>query len=476
MRSNRWIASLVLTTAASLPACVYAPLDGETLDTPGSAIPVVGWANTKQAKVRVEALLGTNLRGTSGREWTQVATFTAARALDPNNQGAMELYAYDGTLHLPPSAWYVPCADLTCAAQARVRLTEKAGGPYYATFTEAGRACVHREIAGNSDYGEAGKACSTGNDLTLRAASPVLDVMSFNVRIDADGSPNTWTQRLPRIVAQIRAHAPSWGPDRATRRGPDLIAFQEVVDGKVRDDLVAALGDTYHHVGRDRGDGEAAPVFYRKDRFVRLETREYVEDYGRGDGHCEWQDGKMGSPRVTTMLRLRDKHTGATLVVAGVHWTSSNSCFRHNQADRLADELGGFAHPGDAQIVMGDFNDGHAPDGHWNGSVQRFLGRTGLVSAWHRVHGANPPAGHEITTSAHYGDPGDRMIDFVFVDGGSKVLSADVERVLHGPGGQMDTCPYHRSIAACDDDTGGPWRYASDHLAVTARIWPSSSL
>ena len=108
----------------------------------------------------------------------------------------------------------------------------------------------------------------------LSATAEELNVASFNIR---NGKPLKPGQALPKKgdYASYNGwdHRKAQLCDMINFEAFDLFGSQEVRKGQL-DDMLAALPDyDYIGVGRDHGDhrGEYSPVFYRKDKFEKLD-------------------------------------------------------------------------------------------------------------------------------------------------------------------------------------------------------------
>ncbi len=168
-----------------------------------------------------------------------------------------------------------------------------------------------------------------------------LRVMTFNIRYGtaADGEDH-WQMRGARVIASIRGHA------------PDILGTQEVLPFQASE-LQAALPEfVAHGRGRDAdGGGEACTLFVRKDR---LKVEEHGTFWLAPDrevpGAVGWD---AALTRICTWARVRDRRSGARLVVANVHFDHRGERARLESARLLQRWTEQRALP---LILLGDFN------------------------------------------------------------------------------------------------------------------------
>lgn len=252
---------------------------------------------------------------------------------------------------------------------------------------------------------------------------------TFNIRMNsANDGDNIWPNRIETVVDYIRHH--------------DVVGLQEVTP-KQFDDLRSRLTsyDSYG-LGRDDGDdhGEAAAVFFRKDRLKTLETRTmWLAEDPTAVGSKSWD---AAITRTMTWIVFQDQSNDARFIFIDTHFDHVGRLARLNSAKQIAavtqenpDHL--------PVIAMGDFN--CTPDS----KPYAVLADT--------LHDAR--TNHEIRTSDLNStwngfrniQPG-RIIDHIFV-------SSDVTVTEFG-------------IANPKTPEG---RFASDHMPVVARVTLKSS-
>lgn len=267
---------------------------------------------------------------------------------------------------------------------------------------------------------------------TARHRDEPLTVVSFNLRFDSptDGR-NRWRHRRRAVAAFLDGTADVAGLQEARRR---------------------PLGWLVRHlrtfkwvgVGRDDGrrKGEYAPIFYRRDRFERLDRGTFwLSATPEEAGSRTWGSSR---PRIATWVVLHERATGREVLVVNAHLDHKSAEARARGAELIRTRVGSLAGPRPV-ILTGDFNDGPGGEAH------RIL--TGpapaesdpvLVDA--RDASLSGHEGPDSTWTGFEAVKEGRVIDFVLV-------SNDI------------TVRHHRSV---DDRPGG--RFLSDHLPVLAVV------
>ena len=172
-----------------------------------------------------------------------------------------------------------------------------------------------------------------------------LRVMSFNVRYGtAPDGDNHWRNRQGHVADTVRAFE------------PDLLGVQEALAFQ-RDYLDEQL--PVHEafgVGRDHGDdrGEMTAVFYRRDRFERLDGGHlWLSETPDVAGSKGW-DARL--PRMATWIKLRDRTAGGEIVwFFNTHFDHLGLEARLESAKLLRERIAAMSE-GRRAIIVGDFN------------------------------------------------------------------------------------------------------------------------
>lgn len=264
----------------------------------------------------------------------------------------------------------------------------------------------------------------------------VLRVMTYNIRYANPGDgPNRWENRKEQLCRTIE------------RFDPDLLGTQEVLASQ-RDDLKKRL--KRHHVfaaGRDDGKdrGETAAIFYRKQRFEKLDGGHFwLSETPDRAGSRGWD---AALPRIATWLKLKDRNqpNAPPLFVLNTHFDHRGATARLESARLIMKKLDGLA-AGCRIVLLGDFNAGESSEAY-SAVFAREDGRRTLVDVY---RAANPTRQkHESTFSRFLTQPstGDR-IDWIGCSPDWAICSADIDR------------------------NGTKGRAPSDHFAVTALLAP----
>ncbi len=272
-----------------------------------------------------------------------------------------------------------------------------------------------------------------------RASSAARDlrVMSFNVRrsifIDA---MNHWTFRKDLLVETIRNFK------------PDLLGTQESLAGQT-DYLREQLYD-YDFVGAGRGDGkrrgEMCGVYFRKDRFERLDAGHFwLSETPDRPGSKSWG---TSFTRMCTWVKLRDRGDGNVLCLFNTHFDHQGKRAREESARLLRRKIDQIA--GDLPVVVtGDFNatDDSAPYRTLITGTRR--GDERFTDTYRAVNTLSSGNG-DGTRHDFWGGHNGPRIDWIVTSGEFKTVSASIDRTKEGG------------------------RYPSDHFPVTAVLRPAA--
>ena len=285
-------------------------------------------------------------------------------------------------------------------------------------------------------------AIASGVGSTATPAAEPVRVMSYNIRYGtaADGE-NAWPARRELLVETIRQF------------DPDLLGTQETLRFQ-RDELLERLPHfKAAGVGRDDGHdrGEMAAIFWRTDRFARLDG---------GDFWLSPTPDRIGSkgwdaalPRIATWVKLADTTDSASLPVLFVntHFDHRGTEARRESAALLRRWIADRGR-GCRVILTGDFNAGEgSPPYHAlfaaddTDRAAETTGPAGLVDTLRAVVTTRGAAGPEGTfTGFVAADTGGERIDWIACSRSLRVVAAGIDR------------------------TARDGRTPSDHAAVTA--------
>ncbi|MHA3771198.1 endonuclease/exonuclease/phosphatase family protein [Verrucomicrobiota bacterium sgz303538] len=176
----------------------------------------------------------------------------------------------------------------------------------------------------------------------LRAADDALCVMTYNLRVPMDKTPNTWPERRAAVAECIRMIA------------PDLMGTQEGIKEQLDDVATDLPGYTRLGQGREGGDkGEYSAIFYRSDRFEVLDHGDFwLSDTPEIVGSRTWGH-KL--PRMVTWAKLRDKIADREFVWFNTHFDHQSQPAREKSAALLCERAKALD-PKLPVIITGDFN------------------------------------------------------------------------------------------------------------------------
>ena len=261
--------------------------------------------------------------------------------------------------------------------------------------------------------------------LAIHAGAPEpLTVMSFNIRYGtADDGPNRWELRRGQLIDLLKRH------------DPDVVGLQEALHFQI-DEILKVLAD-YRMVGVGRSDGgqggEYSAILYRASRLSPRQTATFwFSDTPEIVKSNTWGNA---IERICTWVLFDDKQ-GRSFYVYNLHLDHISQPSRERSVKLLLDRIAARS-PAAPVIVTGDFNTGEA-----NPATQAMLR---LFRDTFRVV---QPNATDVGTANQFtlGKIGGDKIDYIFVEPGTEVLSADIIR------------------------TAVEGRYPSDHFPVIARV------
>jgi len=230
-----------------------------------------------------------------------------------------------------------------------------------------------------------------------------MNIITFNIRYNTpnDGI-NAWPNRIDMVSGLLKFHE------------PDIFGFQEALIGQI-EDIQNTLPDyEWFGVGRDDGkkEGEFSPIFFNKTKFILLKKgnfwlSENCEKPGLGwDAACN---------RIVSWGKFQSKVTGKQFLVFNTHFDHRGNEARKNSAFLIRDKIKEISgNQGLPVILTGDFN--LYPESEPIGLIKTFMEDSREVTE-------TPPYGPVGTfTSFDWNAPMEKRIDYIFVQGGIKVL------------------------------------------------------
>jgi len=258
-----------------------------------------------------------------------------------------------------------------------------------------------------------------------------MTVMTFNIRYGtAKDGENEWSARREMLFDVVRS------------TNPDLLGLQEALDFQI-DEIVAAVpGYAVVGVGRDDGaeKGEYSAILFRKDRFHVAEAGTFwFSDTPSVIASKSWGNQIT---RICTWTRLIDRD-GRGFYHFNLHLDHQSQPSRERSTVLLRGRIDTRAVP-DPVIVTGDFNVGEANPALSTLTVPGGSGAPAFLDTFRVLHADVKDAG--TFSGFKFGTGGPDKIDYVLVQPGTEVMSAEIVR-------------YSRNN-----------RYPSDHFPVTARV------
>lgn len=250
-------------------------------------------------------------------------------------------------------------------------------------------------------------------------------MVTYNILADHIG--NGWGVRRT-AVAQFLAN-----PDF------DIIALQEVTEAQMAD-LALALPHHAYIVG-ERSDGhrgdqgwyEFNPILFARDRYELIDHSSFWVSETPGIAGSILP-GTKAHARVLTWVRLRERATGRTFMVASVHIHGQLSS-QGREADEVQIILSGLAqaNAGEPLLLLGDFNFLEASPGYkalvggpsaladlapdTERQVSTVIGPDGIT-----LDGGSPKPRERMA-----GDP--KRIDYIFACGATLAYDFDVPQI-----------------------------------------------
>ena len=254
-----------------------------------------------------------------------------------------------------------------------------------------------------------------------------MNIITFNIRYNTpnDGI-NAWPNRIEMVSGLLKYHE------------PDIFGLQEALIGQIEDIKTNLPDFEWFGVGRDDGKkaGEYSPVFFNKTKLILIESGTFWLSETPEKPSKGW-DAALN--RIVSWGKFKSKITGKQFIVFNTHFDHRGDEARKNSAFLIRDKIKEISgNQGLPIILTGDFN--LAPESEPIGLIKSFMKDSRDISE-------TPPYGPVGTfNSFDWNAPMEKRIDYIFTQGGIKVLKYAV-------------------ISDSKDQ-----RWPSDHMPVFAKV------
>lgn len=221
-----------------------------------------------------------------------------------------------------------------------------------------------------------------------------LKLMSYNIRLDvASDGENAWEHRRFFMASQIRFYE------------PDIFGVQEGLPHQLQ--FLEKNLDGYKREGTGReagGEGEAAAIFYREDRFSALSSRTFWLSPTPDSLSMGWDAACL---RVCTAVLFKDKKRKKRFWVFNTHLDHVGELARQKSVELILAKINALNAQKLPVIIMGDFN--ATP-----GSPAIAQVKTQMDDCRERI--GDDALGPEGTFNGFkFGEAGLKLIDYIFV-------------------------------------------------------------
>ncbi len=255
--------------------------------------------------------------------------------------------------------------------------------------------------------------------------------MSFNIRYGtAKDGENEWPARRALLFDVIR------------ESDPDLVGLQEALAFQIDEISTTLPGYAVVGVGRDDAAraGEFSAILFKKDRFRVADAGTFwFSDTPEVPASKSWGNSIT---RICTWARFIDRD-GRGFYHFNLHLDHQSQPSRERRTVLLRQRITARAFAADPVIVTGDFNVGER-----NPALSTLVAKddasTPFVDTYRALHPAETVVG--TFNGFKMGNTGGEKIDYVLVQPGTEVLSAEIIRTSRND------------------------RYPSDHFPVVARV------
>ncbi|MBE6677348.1 MAG: hypothetical protein E7597_00940 [Ruminococcaceae bacterium] len=173
-----------------------------------------------------------------------------------------------------------------------------------------------------------GSVINCGTNATVEnhytTAEHEISVMSFNVRVNSDASPNSVSDRAPRVKQHIADY------------NPDIIGFQEVVPLWKSNFDSWLTGYSKEFIWRDSAGTEAAPLYWKTDKFTVLEQGSFFLSETPDVMSKGWD---ANYNRTCSYAALVHKASGILVLAFNTHLDNGGTEARPNGAALIASRM-----------------------------------------------------------------------------------------------------------------------------------------
>ncbi len=257
--------------------------------------------------------------------------------------------------------------------------------------------------------------------------SQQMNIVSFNIRYNtSNDGENAWPHRIEMANGLLRFHE------------ADIFGLQEALHEQIMDVQNGLPEYEWFGVGRDDGEkgGEYSPIFYKKSKFILLKQGTFWLSETPEEPSTGW-DAALN--RIVTWGHFQSKVTGKQFMVFNTHFDHIGVEARKNSASLIRKKIKEMTNNKNLPVILtGDLN--LTPDQEPISLLKEYLRDSREVSE-------EPPYGPVGTSNGFKLDANlDRRIDYIFVQGGIKVLK-------------------YAALTDFNDH-----RFPSDHLPVFAKV------
>jgi endonuclease/exonuclease/phosphatase family metal-dependent hydrolase len=221
---------------------------------------------------------------------------------------------------------------------------------------------------------------------------------------------------------------------------PDFFGVQEAYKTQINDLLESSeIKQKYSWIGRGRKEGvpdekikigklkiniplsdiikmegEHSSIFYRKDKFEKLDHGTFWLNKDKKEGKKGW-----GEPfnRICSWIKLQDKKNKKIIWVFNTHLAVKKEEAREKGLELILKEMKKKVKPGEVAFLTGDFNDKSLAAGSSLGKVIR----NDYFPIFDTAELTDKKSGPEYTALTHDWKPGNKKIDFIAVNNKDRV-------------------------------------------------------